>query len=283
LKDILARAQRGTLARFAGSNVLLAFDYDGTLAPIVADPERATMRRSTHGLLNRLARIYPCVIISGRSRRDVRRLLEDARVAQVVGNHGIEPHRPTAEYRTLVRRWRAILCQRLQGLPGVTVEDKGLSISVHYRSSPRKMSSRDAVLRAVAGLHRARVFGGKDVVNVVPRTAPHKGTALETERLRLGCVKAIYVGDDETDEDAFSLRHPGRFLSIRVGRKRGSRADHCIRSQAYIDALLQALLALRDRPAGAGSPPPQRRRRVRRLLSGSTSKKGASIRLAAVS
>lgn len=283
MRDILARAQRGTLARFTRSNVLLGFDYDGTLAPITADPACATMRRSTHDLLNRLARIYPCVIISGRSRHDVLRLLEDAGVAQVVGNHGIEPHRPAAEYRTLVRRWRAALRQRLQGLPGVTVEDKGLSISVHYRSSPRKMSSRNAVLRATAGLPRARVFGGKDVVNVVPRRAPHKGTALETERLRLGCVKAIYVGDDETDEDVFSLRHPERFLTIRVGRKRRSRAGHCIRSQAHIDGLLQALLTLRDRPSGASRSAPQRRRRVRRLASGSTSKKAASTRLAAVS
>jgi trehalose 6-phosphate phosphatase len=111
------------------------------------------------------------------------------------------------------------------------------------------MRSREAVLRATAGLPRARVFGGKDVVNVVPRRAPHKGTALETERIRLGCARAIYVGDDETDEDVFALRRPERFLTIRVGRIRSSRADFCIRSQEDVDALLQELLALRERPA----------------------------------
>jgi trehalose 6-phosphate phosphatase len=250
LRDILARAQRARLARFGRSNVLLAFDYDGTLAPIVSDPARASMRRTTRDLLDRLARAYPCVVISGRSRRDVLGLLEGARVVQVVGNHGIEPDRRAREYRALVRRWRATLRERLGGLAGVTVEDKGVSIAVHYRRSPRKMRSEEAVLRATAGLPRARVFGGKDVVNVVPRRAPHKGNALERERARLGCAKAIYVGDDETDEDVFSLRQAERFLTIRVGRKRGSRAGYCIRSQARIDALLRELLAVRaSRPS----------------------------------
>jgi trehalose 6-phosphate phosphatase len=252
LRDILGRAQRATLARFARSNVLLGFDYDGTLAPIVTDPARAAMRSKTRDLLERLARIYPCIVISGRSRRDVLRRLEGAPIAQVVGNHGIELHRPAGEYRALVRRWEATLRERLNGLPGVTVEDNGASVAVHYRRSTRKMRSREEVLRATVGLPRARVFGGKDVVNVVPRHAPHKGTALETERVRLGCVKAIYVGDDETDEDVFALRRPERFLTIRVGRTRSSRAGFCIRSQEDVDALLKELLVLRNPWAVSG-------------------------------
>jgi trehalose 6-phosphate phosphatase len=253
LKDILARSQRRTLAQFAQSNVLLAFDYDETLAPIVKDPARAAMRRRTRRLLGRLARAYPCVVISGRSRREAMRMLDGVGVAQVVGNHGIEPHRPSREFRALVRRWRTLLNSRLEGLGGVTVEDKGLSLTVHFRRSRRKIHSREAVLCAVAGLPRARVFGGKDVVNVVPRRAPHKGIALEAERERLGCTKAIYVGDDETDEDVFSHGRRHRLLSIRVGAEGSSKASYSLRSQAQIDALLHELLALRERPTAAAS------------------------------
>lgn len=253
MKDILARSQRRVLAEFAQSNVLLAFDYDGTLAPIVCDPERAVMRRRTRRLLGRLARVYPCVVISGRSRRDVKRMLDGVGVTQVVGNHGIEPHRPSREFRALVRRWRALLSGSLAGLGGVTVEDKGLSLTVHFRRSRRKIHSREAVFCAAAGLPRARVFGGKDVVNVVPRRAPHKGIALEAERDTLGCAKAIYVGDDETDEDVFSHGRRHRLLSIRVGAEASSKASYSLRSQAHIDALLHELLALRERTPAAAS------------------------------
>ena len=89
------------------------------------------------------------------------------------------------------------------------------------------------------------------MLNVLPVGAPHKGLALERARARLGCDTAVYVGDDETDEDVFALDQPGQLLSIRVGRKKSSSAAYCIRSQAEIDALLRSLLAYRSGPAAA--------------------------------
>jgi DNA-binding MarR family transcriptional regulator len=83
------------------------------------------------------------------------------------------------------------------------------------------------------------------VVNVLPAGAPHKGTALERALARLGCDRAIYVGDDDTDEDAFALPRPGRLLAVRVGRRRGTAAAWFIRRQADIDRLLLELVALR--------------------------------------
>ena len=87
---------------------------------------------------------------------------------------------------------------------------------------------------------------GIEVVNIVPADAPHKGIALERERFRLHCDTAIYVGDDETDEDVFALDQPGRLLSIRVGRKDASRADFYIHAQKDVDALLRLLVRLRE-------------------------------------
>ena len=247
MRHILARDQRATLRGFARSNVLLAFDYDGTLAPIVSQPDRAAMRLRTRRLLGRLARLYPCVVVSGRSRGDLRRRLRGIGILRAIGNHGIEAARRQREFRALVRDWRVALSGKLDGLSGVMVEDKGLSLAIHYRRSRRKARSRDAVLRSASALRRARVFGGKEVVNVVPTRAPHKGTALEKERVRLGCETTLYVGDDETDEDVFSLRTRKRLLGIRVGVKAGSAADYCLRDQTQIDSLLRALIGLREK------------------------------------
>jgi trehalose 6-phosphate phosphatase len=251
MRDILARANREVLEQFACSRTLLGFDFDGTLAPIVADPDRATMRSSTRRLLASVARAYPCVVISGRSRADVARRLRGVRLAGIVGNHGLEPRHPPAGVRRNVRRWVPLLEERLGRIRGVTIEDKGLSLAVHYRRAPEKKKARARILEATAALGPVRLVGGKQVLNLLPTGAPHKGLALETARARLGCDTAVYVGDDETDEDVFALDQPGQLLSIRVGRKSSSSAAYCIRGQAEMDALLRSLLAFRPGPARA--------------------------------
>jgi trehalose 6-phosphate phosphatase len=89
-----------------------------------------------------------------------------------------------------------------------------------------------------------RLIRGKQVVNLLPHDAPHKGVALEKARDRFGCDTALYVGDDETDEDVFGLDQPGRLLTIRVGRRQGSLASYFLRNQGEMDELLAALLAV---------------------------------------
>lgn len=79
------------------------------------------------------------------------------------------------------------------------------------------------------------------MLNVVPAEAPDKGAALLRAREQLRCRRALYVGDDDTDEDVFALRLP-EVLGIRVGERRSSQARYALRSQLEIDALL-ALLA----------------------------------------
>ena len=81
MRNILSRANREVLQQFAWSKVLLAFDYDGTLAPIVSKPERAIMRPTTRRLLEELVKLYPCMVISGRAQRDAMRRLRRDRSA----------------------------------------------------------------------------------------------------------------------------------------------------------------------------------------------------------
>ncbi len=245
MKHILARANRGLLAQFAWSNVLLGFDFDGTLAPIVTDPNRAQLRPKTKELLRKVCGLYPCVVISGRGQKDVNDKIRGVGVLEVVGNHGIEPWASTGKLLAEVARWQPILEEKLSKFRGVVIENKRLSVAVHYRQSRQKKKVKTEIARAASLLGQVRVIGGKQVVNILPEGAPHKGTALERARTAHGCDTAIFVGDDETDEDVFTLDQPGQLVTVRIGAKGSSAAAYCLRNQAEIDDLLSELLRLR--------------------------------------
>jgi trehalose 6-phosphate phosphatase len=242
---LFSKPNQDLLEVFAWSNVLLAFDYDGTLAPLVDAPARATMRASTRRLLVRASKLYPCVVITGRAMADAVRRLRNIEVCRVVGNHGAEPSPYGQAMRRRVQQWLPPLKARLSRRQGVVIEDKGFSVAVHYRQARARRSTRRAVLSAARSLKDVRLVGGKLAINFLVPDAPHKGLALERERSHLSCDTIIYVGDDETDEDVFQLDRPGQLLSIRVGHKRTSAASYYIRTQAEIDRLLETLVALR--------------------------------------
>jgi trehalose 6-phosphate phosphatase len=243
--DILSRANVGVLEDFARSNTLLAFDYDGTLAPIVDDPGSAEMRPKTRALLAAVAAVYPVTVISGRAQADVTRRLRGVGVASVIGNHGIESWHKAGRSGADVHGWLPAIAAAAAPIKGVVIEDKTFSVAVHYRASREKKKARDAILRAASSVAGVRVIPGKQVVNILPLDAPHKGIALERERHRLGCDTAVYVGDDTTDEDVFALDQPGRLLSVRVGSNRSSAAAYALANQKSIDAFLSTLAACR--------------------------------------
>ena len=245
---LFSRTNRDLLETFAWSNVLLAFDYDGTLAPLVNAPADATMRASTRRLLRRASELFPCVVITGRARADALGRLRNIEVCRVVGNHGAEPSPNGESMRRRVRQWLPVLKAQLSRRQGVVVEDKGFSVAVHYRQARARQSARRAVLAAARSLSDVRLVGGKLVVNFLVPGAPHKGLALERECSHFACDTVIYVGDDETDEDVFEIDRPGQLLSIRVGRKQTSAASYYIRNQAEIDRLLETLIAVRGGP-----------------------------------
>jgi trehalose 6-phosphate phosphatase len=249
---ILSKRHLPTLAHFAASNVLLAFDYDGTLSALAPTPAEARIRPLTRRLLCAVAERYPCAVISGRSRADLARRLARVPVWHVAGNHGLEPWGERESYARRVRRWMQPLSAQLAPCEGVVIEDKTYSLTVHYRQARNRRRALEAIAGAVRGLSSARVLGGRDAISVVPRGAPHKGTALERVRQLLVCDTAIYVGDDDTDEDAFRTARPDRLLAIRVGNSRQSCARYWLRSQDEMDGLLQTLLSLRPLRHGRG-------------------------------
>jgi trehalose 6-phosphate phosphatase len=241
---ILARRHLPALAGFAASNVLVAFDFDGTLAPIARTPAAARMRPVTRRLLARVARRYPCVVISGRPLDELTRLLRGVPVWHVIGEHGFDAAADAAA-GAHVRTWADQLRQRLASYRGLVIEQKKNSVTVHYRQVRNKRTVVEAIAEAVRDLQDARPVGGAAAVNLLPYGGPHKGVALQQARRAFACDTAIYVGDDDTDEDAFTSANADRLLSIRVGATRASAARYRLRMQREVDELLRRLLELR--------------------------------------
>ena len=246
MKHILSPANVGVLAQLAWSRVLLAFDFDGTLAPIVADRDQAAMRATTRSLLEAACELYPCAVISGRGQRDVAARLRGVGVRYIVGNHGIEPGPNMSGFERDIDLVRPALARALADQQGVELEDKRYSLTVHYRRSRHKREVRSAIARAVAALPRPmRVVSGKLVANVVPVGARNKGDILLELRDREPADVALYIGDDVTDEDVFTIDQPGRLLSMRVGKATRSAARFYLRDQREIDRFLTCMVMLR--------------------------------------
>jgi trehalose 6-phosphate phosphatase len=228
---------------------LLAFDFDGTLTPIVARPADARLSQAVSARLAALAARMPVAIVTGRSVDDVRgRLGFEPRY--IVGNHGAEDGscaRSTPGASVTLAPLRARLASRQRDLAdaGVTVEDKGLSIALHYRLS----RTREQALALIASLTAStdevlRVFGGKLVVNVAPLHAPDKAQAMRTLVARSGAPCAVFAGDDVNDEPVFASSPPG-WLTIRVGRDDPrSLAMYFLDSPAEMAMLLDRMVAL---------------------------------------
>lgn len=246
MRYILAQRNRPLLRRLARAHTLLVFDFDGTLAPIVSDPQEAAIRPRTATLLRQVAEVYPVAILSGRALADVTPRLMDIPVQVIVGNHGIEPSPQMESAAALVRQWMPVITAAAAGLPGVIVEDKRHSVSIHYRQAPDPHAAREALLEALTQLGpEAEAADGKYVINVVPHDAPDKGDALVRLCHEQIAEYAVFVGDDVTDEDAFARTGHCRVVGIRVGRAATSRAQYYVRSQDEMDLLLELLASLR--------------------------------------
>lgn len=239
----LSRRSRKVIRDYVAAGALPAFDFDGTLAPIVCHPELARMRLGTRALLTQLTAARTCFVLSGRDRGDLAGKLAGCGVQQLAGNHGADISPKAPSIRRRVRLWARRLALNLPPLEGLWVEDKGLSLTIHYRQCRDKAAAKAAAEQAASSLAGARVVKGKESVSLVAADSPHKGDALRAVAARLGRRSVVYVGDDETDEDAFGLAAKGiKVLGVRVGRKASSRAGYYLRDQREIDEFLRVFL-----------------------------------------
>lgn len=250
MKDILSLRHRPVLEALARSPSLLAFDYDGVLAPLVLDPHGSAMRPSARRLLAQAARLYPCAVVSGRAYSATARFVQGLPLT-VVGNHGVElgeevPVLPEVLER--VRGWQTQLAARLAAVPGVYFEEKRCTLAIHYGLSRTWRRAGEAVRAAAEGLHGARLVQGKKVLNVLPSHFPTKGDAVRALLARGNLETALYCGDDVTDEDVFALGPPA-VLGVHVGKGR-SLAPYRLAVQRDVERLLGILVGLRRSRGG---------------------------------
>ena len=245
---LFSSAGKAALKTFVHRTTLFAFDLDGTLAPIVADPGKIAIPDDVRKRLIELDRMAPVAIITGRSRKDALLHLGFT-PGFLVGNHGAEglPGREAyeTEYVHLCRGWK----EQLENLitTGVVLEDKGSTLSLHYRSAHNREWTHKQILSAIDRLvPPPRPVSGKFVENLVPMGAPHKGDALLCIMQHLGCSSAIFIGDDETDEDVFRL-HNGNIMGIRVGMSPLSSSRYYLRNQTEIGVLLDCFIETTDK------------------------------------
>lgn len=245
--------------------LVLLLDFDGTLAPIVDEPDDAAMPTATRAALDSLRRLpgVTMAIVSGRAMADARRRAALEGVAYA-GNHGMEIDGPGIRRMhaeaVAARRPLAEVAERLRAelaaVDGVLVEDKELTLSVHYRRvAPARVEAvRAAVASAAAGVEGLRITEGKMVIEVRPSVDWHKGRAVDfllTEFATPPGTPVIYLGDDTTDEDAF------RALARRGDGAEGvivadplpavTEASSYLRDTVEVGALLTTLAAMAPR------------------------------------
>jgi trehalose 6-phosphate phosphatase len=236
---------------------LLAFDFDGTLAPIVPHPNQAVLTGDLSRQLARLAERWPTAIVTGRSLADVTPRLGFT-PRYIVGNHGAEEAGESlpAEARVALNELRQRIAQYQHALDEaeVHVEDKHHSLALHYRLASDHSRAMLVIQQLLLVLDpRLKQFGGKCVVNVTSARSPDKGDAIFSlvQRSSAGC--AVFIGDDVNDEAVFARALP-QWLTVRVGRDDPlSLARFVLDDPAEISEVLDRMLSTGPHPA---RPPP---------------------------
>ncbi|HMI99405.1 MAG TPA: trehalose-phosphatase [Gaiellaceae bacterium] len=207
----------------APQRAAILLDIDGTLAPIVPQPDAARVPEDARGEVRRLAGTYALVAcISGRTGEDARRLVGVDGV-RYVGSHGLELEPEAAEWRERIRSFAASV--------DWPVEDKGLTVSFHYRQAGDEDAAL-ALLEEVA--ERARGEGlvprfGRKVLEIRPPVRADKGTAVRHLLVEADLQRALYAGDDTTDLDAFRALD-GLEVGVRVAVSSDEAPEDLVRS-----------------------------------------------------
>jgi trehalose 6-phosphate phosphatase len=247
MKHILGPEGKSALQLAMSRRTLIALDFDGTIAPIASRPQDARVPDDIAGTLRLLVRRCPVAVISGRSVDDVVPRLAFS-PHYIVGNHGAEDGGSAKAVSTAaLNAVRAHIAAHGNTIAqaGITVEDKGLSLALHYRHAADQAAALKCIDELRLGLvPGVRSFGGKCVINVVPTGAPDKADALHTLVKQSSAQTAVFIGDDVNDEPIFE-RASVDWVTVRVGRDDpDTHARYFLEDQAEIDTLLQLLLKL---------------------------------------
>jgi trehalose-phosphatase len=216
---------RAAIVRIARTpNLLVACDYDGTLAPIVDDPTKAWPLPEAVAAVRSLAALpqTTVAVISGRSLRDLAALSRLPSEVHLVGSHGSEfdvgfVERIAPELADLRTRLGHDLAEIARDKKGLRLEQKPASVALHTRGADHDVAAEatEAVRSGPAIWPGIHVTTGKEVIELSV-VATNKGTAVDELRTQLSASAVIFVGDDVTDENAFTNLH-GPDVGIKIG------------------------------------------------------------------
>jgi trehalose 6-phosphate phosphatase len=244
-------SKKGKLALFKQlkSPNVFGFDLDGTLIPVRRHFEKVGIPNQTRKLLEILANKEKITIISGRSVKDLRRILKpvtNLKKITLIGNHGLENPTSSKTKTPLadnsVSLWKKELLAKVGNIPGVIIEDKKLSITAHYRLTKNREDSRIKILKVIKALKiKPRIILGEFVFNLIPNKGVNKGSAFKEYMLENKCNHSFYIGDDWTDEDVFRVTNK-KIFTVRVKPLKTSKAKFYITKQSGINLVLRALI-----------------------------------------
>jgi trehalose 6-phosphate phosphatase len=247
LRYALSTTGLARIRAFLTPDTLLAFDIDGTLAPIVERPWDARVPGEVQRGLGMLAERAAVAIITGRAVEDARPMLGFT-PRYLVGNHGAEGvpgmEHVSAQCARVCRAWLDELAsgnEPWRDVDGIVLEDKTYSLSFHFRHArDHRAAQRLLVARTAALLPLPTLLDGKSVLNLLPPGAPHKGEALTALLGCSRCTRAFYIGDDASDEAVFRLRSPA-VLSVRVEPDEASAANLYLKGQQDVAHMVTEL------------------------------------------
>ncbi len=238
------------------SKIFLMLDYDGTITPIVKKPELAVLKPKTRKILKKIVlnkEKFKVAIISGRSIKQLKKLVSLSGL-YYVGVHGLEirgprlnfTHKDAAKFKPLLVKLRGEIAKDLGKISGVLIENKGLSIAIHYRLTPKKNLPFifKSIFKIQARYESLKLLRGKKVFEVLPQVEWDKGSAALFLLKKHGSnFTPIYFGDDKTDENVFKVFR-GKGLTIVVGKRRNSLAEYYVKNISEVQKFLQKLLVL---------------------------------------
>lgn len=251
-----------------GKQIVMFLDYDGTLSPIVEDPDRAFMTNEMREAVRDVARYFPTAIVTGRCRDKVYSFVRLAGL-YYAGSHGMDikgPSKnccinkkdyqgvlfqPASDFLPMIDEVYNALLERTKYIPGARVEDNKFCISVHFRCVEEKMWAAlvEQVRSVLNGYPELRLTQGRKVLEIRPTIKWDKGKALEFLLESLGYANStdvlpVYIGDDRTDEDAFKvLRNRGQGLGILVSKvPKETNASYSLQEPTEVKDFLRRLV-----------------------------------------
>ena len=248
-------------SRINGKDVFLFLDLDGTIVPIRKNPSSVKLSDSMKSILEKALKVkgITIAIISG---RDINGLKKIVKIKGMIysGNHGMEVGNEE-KIKVLIKNKYFIkdlkkicgtLRKELKPYKGIIIEDKTLTLSVHFRMVDNKQVKQikkifDKVLSSYLFKKNIAVFSGKKVWEIRPVSIYNKGKIVKILLASKGKIVPIYFGDDHTDEDAFkALKRKG--ISVKVGNKTSkSCADFYVENLADVRKTLKLIINNRER------------------------------------